>query len=792
MTIAMDSGRNWLVPALLILTLTAPIPVAQAAGPTGEEDALADYFNARFPLALSADGNWMVYQDRKYLLHRVHLTHPNIKETIQLPTRARGISVSQSAQEVAVMTEYPCIAIVRFSPKAGASKVKDTPRLSWVSSKVTNSHERKCTIEPLSGVESAEPDRSSFLSGLIAISSDGKRVALPGWPIHIFDIATGRILNRIPTESTVLGLRFVDGDRKLLVVQAKMGEQWESPATGSDMQFAVWDLVKGELSNFHSTGTTGNLLPFDLLWSFSETTGQLWAINTNGLYWDNLEGKHDRARIKPYAVNLKSCGGDRQRGLDLPAEEWLDFAADPLGRWVAVVEGRWNKTANRPEARLVVRDSRNGKQLAAWDTDSEIRSLTPSRDGNTLFARSSGKVNERDLNTTRITWTYSGGGKIVRFDLGPKLKEIAPRPETLWATQSCLLEDELPHAREIQADKRKRKLLYEIGLIKGKPQDLANTETDVPCPGNESGQYPLGSYWGVSESGDLWVDRWSTIEQINIRDGKVVKKLPTPRSSTVCTLPLFDSQQFISWQGDTVTLRPFADASGSANRKILVKNPGWVASTVDWRGDRFGVMWVRKSVTSATPELEDRRPAKKRKKPANSDTRAVLYDRATSKVLQEVDLVEGGNDESSEPIDPFAYATQDDQKESGFGAGPKYEWGTSYMQSIRARTLDRESKHVRTVLWDGLRPDVGFKPDANGSFGEVRRLGGSLGIWIQSDSVTLYDAAIRKQLAQLPIREAVSAQWHAVERILLVETFAFVQNNDQGDFVRKLRAFRID
>lgn len=469
--------------------------------------------------------------------------------------------------------------------------------------------------------------------------------------------------------------------------------------------------------------------------------------------------------------------------MDLPSEGWLDVASDPMGRWFAVVEGRWNKITKRPESRLIVRDGSNGKQLAQWDVESEIRSLTPSKDGNTLYARTSGKVDEKNLQTTRITWTYSGGGKVMRFDLAPTLKGIVPLPATPWATETCLIEDETPQARDIKADKRERKLLFEVPLAIDSHRHPRNDNgTDIICLDDDQMSYD--KTWGVSDNGDIWVDRGSTIEQINVRDGKVLRTLPTPRSATVCSHPIYESQQFLSWRGDTITLRPFTDASSLENRKVLVKKPGWSALTVDWRGDRFGVKWVNKSDYSAL---------------------AVLYDRATGKVLKEVQGQGGSNsatfsgeqDEGSEPVDIFEYNESEKKRaDDTLAALPTYIWGPSYMHSVRATMQDPKSKQRRTVLWDGLRPDVSATPGPNIHFGVVSSLGGSLGAWTQWDSVTLYDAATRQQLARLPVPDVQRLQWQAAERTVLLESLSFVpkevRKDNRYEYARTLRAFRVD
>lgn len=81
-------------------------------------------------------------------------------------------------------------------------------------------------------------------------------------------------------------------------------------------------------------------------------------------------------------------------------------------------------------------------------------------------------------------------------------------------------------------------------------------------------------------------------------------------------------------------------------------------------------------------------------------------------------------------------------------------------------------------------------------FGAVSSLGGSLGAWAQWDSVTLYDAATREQLARLPVPDVQSMQWHAADRTLLLESFSFVpekaRKDDLSEYARTLLAFRID
>lgn len=168
---------------------------------------------------------------------------------------------------------------------------------------------------------------NDFGSYAVALSPNGRLLAIGSSPLKVIDLASGRVIYTVPAQFTIRHLRYLDDGQKLLVVQAMLGQGDESPSTGSDMQFLIWDLKRRELFSFHHTGTTGDLLREDLVWTFSEETGELWAINTNGHSFtqDRATGKQVEAKIEPYRVNMKLCGGPTAGRIELeggPSSNW--------------------------------------------------------------------------------------------------------------------------------------------------------------------------------------------------------------------------------------------------------------------------------------------------------------------------------------------------------------------------------------------------------------------------------------------------------------------------------------
>lgn len=770
--------RTWFSSIATAVFLFAALHVApvQAAGATGEEDALAGLNTGRFALALSGDGSWLFHVDDHNVLHREATGTSKKRETVALPMPVQVVSSSRNGERVAVVGINQCVGIVTFATSARPAKIV------WLRNPSIAVGEKDATCDKSSGTDIS--DGRHYEAFAAALSQDGALVALSGKPIRVVDTSTQRTLLEIPTGNAVpLHLRFADADRKLFVTQAVMGEQWESASTGSDMQFAIWDLKSRELFSFHHTGTPGNLLPYDFLSHFSEATGELWAINTNGSYWDKQS--HRRASIRPYATNLKQCGTNVRQGPVISSGEedtWLAFIADPMGRWLAYVLPTFNAKLKRYESHLWVRNSRSGNVIADWSVDAELHSLISSEDGSVLYGVTAGQPKPDEMAYTREGQSRIGGGKLVRFDLGNRLTQLEQVVSRDWPPTRCLIEGEDAEARNIVPDKEKQPKLYEV-LI-GAPKferDFANMP--YPCHGDaidEFGhyQFAFGPAWAQVNDGSLWVDHGATIDHLNPETGKTVQSLPTPRSESICALPMFEQRKYIAWQGDTVSIREFTALSDRTDRKVLVRKPGWYANRVERLGaDRIGVRWV------------DRRFRSKNSGEKEIGALAIAYDFSGKEVSRAPGAAMDGN--------AFFLIEDGESSESIFGAYPPlpmqkgiYRWELSYFNSVRAIRDDAASNSSRTVLWSGLRlnaklsskPGLGvFEPEYPGN---VVGLSDTMGAHIKADKVDVYDGESRHLRASISIQGARDAAWNPVNRIFLIDSIDPQQNKG------KLTAYR--
>ena len=783
--------------ASLLMALAAG---ACAAGPTDEEEALANFNSGRYPMVVSGDGKWLIYVDANNVLHRKSLQDAALDETIGAGGAVRALSSSQSGQSIAFVNNKNCYGVASF-PEVGKSRSTTASSheatIKWLDIHPAKNYVAAACGHDSTGVnvtsdKSAADEQNSFQNAegqtgriygafSVAISGDGKLVAIPGSPILIVNADSARVMETIPTGSqSVLNMRFIDHDRKLLVVHAQMGEFYESAPDPSDMQFAIWDRQKRELFNFYNTKTTGSLTDYDLFWSYSDASGELWAINTNGQYWSadqNSSKDSTTAMIRPDTVNLKSCGKPILHRLALPTEGqdgWLDFAADPAGRWVAVVIPWLNEKKKKAQSRLLIYDANSGKQLAKWEIESELHSLAVSNDGNTLYGLTGGQPQTKDLQLTRYAWSLSGGGVLKTFDLSAKIAGLQRNAATDWAAQHCMLEDETANARDITIDTKPLKQVSSVSLGTQQSRPWDGQAATMPCKGDDESTYHgyHDSYrtWYAAKDGTVWLDQWKYLEQINPLDGSGVKKVPTPRSDTACSLPLIDRREFLSWQGNTITLRPFADSINAADRKVLVTKPGWFAQKVELLGDRIGVRWIEsKYRDEANHEI--------------GSAIAAVYD-FSGKLIKQIDGQAMNGTAYFENDGPDASDVEEnvfEQFRSPAEISP-YRAELSYAGSVRVRTQDAQTHVTQTVMWSGLKPGSASAADSGVTEepGKIIDLGGSLvayvGVHLSNASgsildqaVDVFDAATRHRITQLRAKSITWVAWSALYKTLLIE-----------------------
>jgi hypothetical protein len=758
----------------VLATLAIRAESALATGPTGEEAALDALNSAAHPFVLSGDGHWRVFVDTNGVMHRMKNADPAVAEEIDLQASSAGartvaIAASRTALKVAFVTEFVCVGIVEFwnneSPDAKPGTVFPKPRVTWLNladETYPGQHAKKCPVPP---PESGQGDR--IQSASIAMSGDGMLIAMGPVPysvgvdpgeIHIVNWSTGGLVLRVPS-AVVLDVRFVDDDSKLLVAQAQLGEGYESESGPSDVLFSVWDLKRRELhSLFHTNprNTVASLAEHDFLWSFSERTGELYAVHTEV----HAEGKgsDERPNLPVLRANLKSCGAAPAAFPGFPASRWWALIADPEGHWVAGVRELGEApAASQAKAELLVLDSRTGKEIRRVPVGEINTSLKVSSDGHTIYG-------------------IDSAFKVFEIEVAADANNP---PTGDWSEKPCLVEDEPAGGRALAGTPQKYTRAYVIplerysdasafnsGAISSTKKKLLYCSDSIASP---TIGYSERMGWGTTPDGNLWIDRLTRLEQIDIATGKVMKQIPTPRSDATCSLTLYDKGGFLVFGNDAVRFVPFEDSleTGRVAGRVLVRKPGWVAQSVHLMGKQFVVRWANARYDG--------------EKEINDAGLLSLYDFPNAIPVRELhgqlDMATGpGGDTRAVGRAPqgakqaWVYAPDEDTAPPFEGppapmvSSEGYAWETSYLQTIRVVRTDVTGKRS-TLGWFGwtIGDDV---PLQGGAFPLEHSVGAVLRDYRVSSGIgreprwDVYDIATRRLLASVaPSDEAHGIDW---------------------------------
>ena len=762
----------------LILSISFLSSYSFAAGPTDEEEAIERLDRGHLPMAISQNGEWLLYINKGNVLVRENLRDKK-RQILKLKTVVLSLATSQTGKKVVIADTYGCIGIIDFPEMETEGK---TTKTEWINR--TLEKEKKCPATEIYPIDQGRDwdDPYARSSQVIVISSDGKKMAFfdneahydpkAYYNIEIIDIASKKITQKIHQLNTVRHLRFIDENRKLLIANAILGEQYESASLKSDMQFIVWDLQNKEVFNFYHTDTKGNLGVYDFLFDYHEKTGILWAINANGRNWkydEKGQQTEEWEKIRPYQVNLKEPNPKKNFYLAFTPsgfQSWRGFVADPKGHWVAYSELRNDERSSDLKPILRVYDSQTGKPLAEWALDRPLFNLVATPDGKSILGRPGNIDAIQHVYDTDKKTTYPGTEDVQRFDLPEKALKRASSITLPWPDERLLIEDEEPEARNISQSKQRlvRKLEIELVLqpLASEIEANASKKEGVNfrnCFDEYRNAYNLEEdaflwnqifpkyekAWFPTEEG-VWVDRLSSLERISLKTGKVLETVPTPRSEKACTLPLYDKKLFLSWQGDTVSLRPFAQQLSNDQRTVLAYQPGWKAEIVVWLGvDRFGVRWKKNldtSILATVHDLSGKQLAEiKGKKQMNSEHYSF-------------------EEEDGEMDMPYAVFRSYLQAE---GKRETYHWEQSYLGSIRSQERDAAGG-TKTILWAGLR--VG-EPEIKRPINKVINLGYGLGASISPSGIQIFDAK-SKQVYFIPQEGVIDVGWSDKESSLFI------------------------
>ncbi len=724
-----------------------------ATGYTTEQEALANLSRGRHPVALSGDGKWIFHVDAQRMLRRTGADGLKSMAAIKLGMPVFALSASRSGKNVVLLGPRNCLAIATFD--AGLA-----PSVAWFTSPHAHALEGECSTLQNEPADALVSD-SRYA---IAISSDAKLIATPSpyGGVKLIDAEHPASAWQIPTGQTgVTQLKFLDSDRKLLIVMARMGEGYESPSTGSNMQFAIWDLQKRELFNLHASADAENLLEPDFVSTYATGSGEALMFTSAGQSAAVNASGEPTGRLVPassYRVDLKRCGASRLALLDIPQEGLVDVAADPHGRWFASVAAQENAKTHAAQSLLLVRD-RAGKVLLRRNLGYVLTGLISSNDGATLYGSTR---DPRELDEAQRPRTVKGepGGELKAIDLTAAIAGMA-RVDGTWSDARCQLEDEDAAARDIAIDGKALPALASITL-KFTAGDENAAQTCGPYPGMTPAQP-----WRFKEDGTVLIDSGSALEQRNPADGKLLRQFATPRSKTVCSVVDWKDNRFLSWQGDTISTSPLEAGSDKGQRKLLVRMPGWRVRGVESLGGRFGVRWVSnqcKEDSTAGGAL------------------AITYDRMgkeLARVKGEACQISYDQEEySDEPL--FKPAKP---------AAAKYRWESSHAGSVRARKRAAAGQPERTVLWSGLAitpAPIFAQGEEESPTGTVSALGGSFGVHVHGRVVDIFDVAARRRVASIKLAAPGAIAWHEASRTLVIE------DASAGGAATVLRAYRLD
>ena len=573
--------------ALALALLADP---ALAVGDTPEDFAREGAAVLQGPLALSADGQWRLHVDAHNVLHRVNLADPSRSQALALPVPVRLIAASRSGQKVALLIARTCVGRVDFGSTPGA-----VARIDWRPDTAPHATAQPwgpqlpATCRESAGQSAEGPD-------VLAISSDGRQVATAG---EVVDVDTPRVVATLPRgREQPLLLRFVDGDLRLLVVSAFLGQTTGSEIDPSRLEIATWDLATQTLHALSTRALTdGANLP-SLLPAYAARAGEL--LTSTPEPWRN-DGK-PRLPTALETWHLATCRATPDARP--PITDWTSIAVDPSGRWIAGTRALVPEQADEAEFRagfrneLVVQDVATGRRLARRAWKHELQGLIFNADGSALFALVAPSSVRFEVQPSNPADPPEPVGEVIEFRLPPQATRAPAATPVSWSREPCLADREQPEARNVT---------HHATAFTPRWTTPAHRFTAKLAPAPIPPQMPAGSLYPcrgscsdifVRTDSSLWVDDGTTIAQIHPEDGRRLRTLPTPRTDKVSSVVLATSGGFFNAQGDTLSWRPF-DAPGTAMRQVVDRRPGWEIILLQRQGNTMLVAWVRKAPANA-------------------------------------------------------------------------------------------------------------------------------------------------------------------------------------------------
>lgn len=532
------------IPPLLGLVLL--ITSSHAAGPTSEEEAYLAYSWTRPPVVFSDDGNWRVHQNERGELVREPMyaaSTPGQGIALNFPVLA--LATRGSAQQIWLLAKPNCLVELDF--RAAKPKPKPLPGSDCPSSQ-----------------EGFQGAAASYQGAALAVSPDGRWLAGGvGDSIRVLDLSNGQTRWQIPALHP-LALQFEDEGRRLRLLDAQLGERWEGSADPSLLQLSRWDLDRGELSM-----TAERRGGFD-------QRAFLNAATRHHQLWLDSQGRLQ-------ALDLRTCPASPNHW-PLPSgwEPWA-LSADPMGRWVAVA------LRQRAQFKLLWLNARDGTTLAETRLNAtkgrQPYAVQAHAGGLLLREAQSPSASETDPEQRPVK--PSAWQSVTLPTAVQALMSQPPDAQSGLAAAPCKDAAEQADARRIEARSLDTKPIWQRQLPV--PDEVMPVEVQHCIPGLD---HPART-WGVSPGGQLWMDAGAVLIRLSPNNGQELARWPTPRSAGICSTPSFARAEFLNWQGDTLSLRPFAAQLERAQRRLLDRRPGWQVESASWAGDLVLARWVR-------------------------------------------------------------------------------------------------------------------------------------------------------------------------------------------------------
>lgn len=477
--------------------------------------------NPMRPLAVSADGEWVVYGDGSPQLRLVSAKSGKERPPITLPDRPIHISLSHSAQQVLVNTLCGGIGLVDIS--------REKPEISWITEPRYN-----CIVSPQAYTFEYRP---------AAISPDDETFALYGpspvgkdWKISTYSVKDRKPLATFPLSGSgsPQHVEFSPNNRFLLVIESAQREDKNRELSWNTV-YSLWDLYSLQL---HSRFSVRNARrpSYDAAFSLSDFSGEGWTIRQQNnqpvpeLVRFPLQGCSAVATA-PSALSLVGLGA-------LSSEP--RWAADSFGRWLAV-------------ARMATRQTGERQLVDIFDVSSSAADVQPKMIATLV---SPGNISQmRSAPDGMSIWATLANGRLTQFDI----PSVALQLQTVGAEPMqdyCVPADEAADARKIDSAKPTH-VARKIIEIPISPRVVPTT-----CPASFRPEQ-------ITEAdGSLFIDVGPELILFDLATGNEVRRIPAPLG--ICSLPMPEDGGFLTFQGDTVAIRSWA----GGNRE-LVTMPGW-------------------------------------------------------------------------------------------------------------------------------------------------------------------------------------------------------------------------